>query len=69
MEIKRGCIKRNLKFQNAYNLVTASNKTPKSPEGDFKAAPLGEVWRGKSKTCLQIVSLKNQNRSFDKSSS
>jgi len=55
-------------FQFFYCLHFVSNgivKTPKSPEGDFKAAPLGEVWRGKTKAWLQFVSPINKNLTFE----
>jgi hypothetical protein len=42
-------------FQRISKLTRVGNdyaKTPKSLEGDFKAAPLGEVWRGEIKMTL-----------------
>jgi hypothetical protein len=55
----RLCQKTFENFKYLHFLISGIAETPKSPKGDFKAAPLGEVWRGKAKTCLQIVSLKN----------
>ena len=67
-------------FQVFYYLHFVSNgnvKTPKSPEGDFKAAPLGEparlhqsdgVWRGKTIAWLQFVSSTNKNLTFETAS-
>ena len=43
-------------FKNLQFKSTDTVKTPKSPEGDLKAAPLGEVWRGKIKLNLQFES-------------
>jgi len=39
----------NIQFKNIDTV-----KTPKSPEGDFKATPSGEVWRGEMKVSLQF---------------
>ena len=44
-------------FQRISKLTRVGNdyaKTPKSPEGDFKAAPLGEVWRGEIKMTFNM---------------
>ena len=58
-------------FRRIFKLSLVGNdyaKTPKSPEGDFKAAPLGEVWRGKTKAWLQFVSPINKNLTFETAS-
>ena len=43
-------------FQSLQFESTDTAKTPKSPEGDLKAAPSGEVWRGEMKVNLQFES-------------
>jgi hypothetical protein len=55
-------------FENLQFESTDTVKTPKSPEGDFKAAPSGEVWRGKLKVNLQFESFICEILTFDTTS-